>query len=67
MTHLLVLIPLSIAMGLVGLGAFLWALRNGQFEDPEGNAWRVVTPQHPPSRKGTRNDKLAPHPHHQDP
>lgn len=47
----LVLIPVSVAMGLVGLGAFLWALRHGQFEDPEGNAWRAVLPQDPPARK----------------
>jgi cbb3-type cytochrome oxidase maturation protein len=67
MTHLPVLIPLSMAMGLIGLGAFLWALRNGQFEDPEDNAWRVVMPRHPLSRKGTQNDKLAPHSHYQDP
>lgn len=38
------LIPLSIGMGLVGLGAFLWALRNGQFDDPEGDARRILTP-----------------------
>lgn len=42
MTHLLILIPLSIAMGLVGLAAFIWALRNDQFEDPDGNAHRVL-------------------------
>lgn len=40
---LLVLIPLSIMMGLIGLGAFTWALHNGQFEDPKGNAERVLT------------------------
>ena len=46
---LLFLIALSIAMGLVGLAAFMWALRNDQFDDPEGNAWRVVAPQDPPA------------------
>lgn len=45
---LAVLIPLSLAMGLVGLGAFIWALRQGQFDDPEGAAWRVLTPEDPP-------------------
>ena len=44
-TSLIVLIPVSIAMGLVGLGAFFWALRNGQFDDPDGNAWRVIAPE----------------------
>ena len=49
---LVLLITLSVGMGLVGLAAFLWALRDGQFDDPEGSAWRVVAPQDPPKRKG---------------
>ncbi|HHX90196.1 MAG TPA: cbb3-type cytochrome oxidase assembly protein CcoS [Paracoccus sp.] len=49
MTALLILVPLSIGMGLVGLCAFVWALRRGQFDDPEGNAWRVIAPEHPPA------------------
>lgn len=48
MTALLILVPLSIGMGLVGLCAFVWALRRGQFDDPEGNAWRVIAPECPP-------------------
>lgn len=39
-----VLIPLSLGLGLIGLCAFLWALRNGQFDDPDGAAWRVIPP-----------------------
>ena len=49
---LILLIALSHRMGLVGLAAFLWALRDGQFDDPEGSAWRVVAPQDPPGAKG---------------
>lgn len=48
MSHLLFLIPLSIGMGLVGLAAFFWSLRNNQYDDPEGNAWRVLIPGNPP-------------------
>lgn len=66
MTHLLFLIPLSIGMGLIGLGAFFWALRNDQFEDPEGDAWRVIAPQDPPPIKGTSDDRMAPHSHDRD-
>lgn len=43
MTSLLILIPVSIGMGLVGLCAFVWAVRNNQYDDAEGNAWRVIT------------------------
>jgi cbb3-type cytochrome oxidase maturation protein len=44
------LIPLSIGMGLAGLAAFVWALRNGQFSDPEGDACRILIP--PPDARG---------------
>jgi cbb3-type cytochrome oxidase maturation protein len=52
---LVLLITLSVGMGLVGLAAFLWALRDGQFDDPEGSAWRVVAPQDPPGTKASQS------------
>ncbi|MGQ3072369.1 MAG: cbb3-type cytochrome oxidase assembly protein CcoS [Ferrovibrionaceae bacterium] len=33
---------MALALGLLGLGAFLWALRSGQFEDLDGAANRVL-------------------------
>lgn len=42
MDSLLLLIPLAIALGLLGLGAFLWALRSGQFDDLDGAAQRIL-------------------------
>ena len=36
------LIPVSIGLGLLGLAAFLWALRSGQFEDLEGDQARIL-------------------------
>jgi cbb3-type cytochrome oxidase maturation protein len=27
----------------VGLGAFIWALKSGQFDDPAGDAARILT------------------------
>jgi cbb3-type cytochrome oxidase maturation protein len=36
------LIPVALFLGLLGLGAFLWALRSGQFEDLEGASWRAI-------------------------
>ena len=42
MTILLLLIPAALAIGGLGLAAFFWALRNGQFDDPEGNASRIL-------------------------
>lgn len=44
----LFLIPVSIALGLIGLGAFFWALRHNQYEDLVGAAARVlITPDQP--------------------
>jgi cbb3-type cytochrome oxidase maturation protein len=43
MTNLLVLIPVALILGGLGLAAFLWALRSGQFEDMEGAAHRILT------------------------
>lgn len=56
-----ILIPISLILGLIGLGAFSWALRNGQFDDPDGAAWRVMPTDNPPEPEGTHDDNLAPH------
>lgn len=45
------LIPIALALGLAGLGAFFWAMRSGQFEDLDGPAYRILEDdeQLPPS------------------
>jgi cbb3-type cytochrome oxidase maturation protein len=42
MSILVYLIPISIVLGAVGLGAFLWSLRSGQYQDLDGAAERVL-------------------------
>ena len=42
MTVLGILIPISIVLGLIGLLAFLWALKTKQFDDLEGDQARVL-------------------------
>jgi cbb3-type cytochrome oxidase maturation protein len=42
MDVLIFLIPIALGMGLVGLGAFLWSLRSGQYEDLDGAAQRIL-------------------------
>lgn len=42
MTGLVFLIPIALGMGLVGLGAFFWAMRGGQFDDLDGAALRIL-------------------------
>lgn len=48
MTVLLYLIPAALFLGLLGLAAFLWALKSGQFEDLEGAAHRILIDEDPP-------------------
>jgi cbb3-type cytochrome oxidase maturation protein len=42
MNILIFLAPFSLALGLIGLGAFWWSLRDGQYEDPIGDAERIL-------------------------
>lgn len=43
----LFLIPISIALGALGVGAFLWAIRSRQFQDLEGDGARVLLERKP--------------------
>jgi cbb3-type cytochrome oxidase maturation protein len=42
MSNFLWLIPLSVVLGLIGLVVFLWTLRNGQYDDLDGAAERIL-------------------------
>lgn len=42
MNVLLFLIPVALLLGGGGLVAFIWALRSGQYDDPEGDAQRIL-------------------------
>jgi len=42
MNVLVILIPASLILGGLGLAAFWWALKGRQWEDPEGDAHRIL-------------------------
>lgn len=42
MSNLLILIPVALFMGGLGLAGFLWSLKSGQYEDLDGAAWRAL-------------------------
>ncbi|MCX7645386.1 MAG: cbb3-type cytochrome oxidase assembly protein CcoS [Rhodobacteraceae bacterium] len=42
MEVLSLLIPVSLGLGGLGLLAFVWAMRTHQFDDPEGDARRIL-------------------------
>lgn len=43
MSILTYLIPVSLFLGGFGLVAFLWSLRNRQYDDPKGNGERILS------------------------
>lgn len=42
MSGLLLIAIAAISFGLVALGCLLWALSNGQYDDPDGSAARIL-------------------------
>ncbi len=42
MEVMVILVPLALCLGGVGLAAFLWSLNSGQYDDLEGAAWRAI-------------------------
>ena len=56
MNALLVLIPVALFLGLLGLAAFLWSLRSGQFDDLDGAAVRILFDDEPRRDAPRRDD-----------
>ena len=42
MTIFLLLAPFSVLLALLGLWGFWWTVRNGQYDDPQGDAARIL-------------------------
>jgi cbb3-type cytochrome oxidase maturation protein len=42
MTNLLILIPVAVSLGFLGLAAFVWSLKSGQYDDLEGASMRIL-------------------------
>ncbi len=41
MTALIYLIPAALFLALLGLGAFIWTVKSGQYDDMDGAKWRI--------------------------
>ena len=48
MSMLIYLIPVALFLGGLGLVAFLWSLRSGQYDDLEGAAHRILRDEDKP-------------------
>lgn len=42
MNSLVYMIPIAIGLAALGLAAFLWSLKSGQYDDLEGSAQRIL-------------------------
>lgn len=42
MSVLIYLIPIALILGLIGLSAFIWSLKSGQYDDLEGASHRIL-------------------------
>ncbi|MSP83680.1 MAG: cbb3-type cytochrome oxidase assembly protein CcoS [Alphaproteobacteria bacterium] len=62
MTGLLVLIPIALGLGILGLLGFLWAMRRGQFEDLDGATARILFEPDGPADPGTARERDDPPP-----
>lgn len=49
MNGLAILIPIALLLGLLGLAAFFWSVRDGQYEDMDGAAMRVLIDDEEPA------------------
>ena len=42
MSHLVILIPVALGLGALGLAAFFWSIKTGQYEDLDGASVRIL-------------------------
>lgn len=57
MSILLLMIPVTLVMGAIGLGAFFWAMKTDQFDDPEGDARRILQTEDRPLPPRHKTDR----------
>ena len=55
MEVLVFLVPLALLLGAIGLVGFLWSLKNGQYDDLEGAAWRAIADDEPAAENQPRD------------
>ncbi|MDP3406280.1 MAG: cbb3-type cytochrome oxidase assembly protein CcoS [Brevundimonas sp.] len=67
MNVILLLAPFSVLLGLLAVGAFIWTLRAGQYDDIEGSSARILiddldpdSPEQPETLDGVAGDPPRP-------
>jgi cbb3-type cytochrome oxidase maturation protein len=52
MEVLVYLIPISLFLGGLGLAAFFWTMKTKQYDDPEGDRYRILSDEYDDKPKG---------------
>lgn len=60
MNVLAFLIPVALVLGLIGLLAFIWSIRSGQYEDLEGASLRILIDDDLPLSELSKTDPVNP-------
>ncbi|WP_281301930.1 MULTISPECIES: cbb3-type cytochrome oxidase assembly protein CcoS [unclassified Iodidimonas] len=63
MSVLLFLIPIALFLGGLGLAAFLWSLRSGQYDDLDGAAARILLDDDGPNSNRETDPETPPEAH----
>ena len=58
MTALAFLVPVALGLGILGLFAFFWAMKSGQFDDLDGAAYRILDDDRPAETSRKSSDQL---------
>ena len=59
MDILVILVPLALGLGGLGLAAFLWSLNTGQYDDLDGAAWRAIMEDEQVPEAARRQDGMT--------
>lgn len=60
MDSLYLLIPVALVFVALGIRLLLWAIDNGQYEDLDKEAWRILAEEEPASPTGEQdNDETS--------
>jgi len=51
MNIIAILIPVALLLGALGLAAFIWSIRTGQYDDLDGAARRILIDDDPVDRR----------------
>ena len=57
MDSLYLLIPIALLFCVIAIKLLLWAIRSGQYDDLDKEAWRILADDNPPPPAAAENEK----------